>query len=285
MLVRIIVGIFLIVGSFLMVLWDTRAMFVEVFIIASLGLNEFFNLALRKGIRPSKATGMFCGLLLLCCALLFNSDISLAILTLLIIYTMIVFIFRKEHHVSSFLDAGVTVLGYLYIGWLFGFIIHLRKFDLPTTLGPWHISYGAACVIFLVFATSFTDIGGFFVGKFLGRHKLCPSISPGKTVEGSLGGILIGILTSATWGYFTKIPLVHCIILAVLISIFAQLGDLWESILKRDVSVKDSGDIIAGHGGALDRFDSLFVTSPVACLYFKYFVFFHMFSSHSSMFQ
>jgi len=114
------------------------------------------------------------------------------------------------------------------------------------------------------------DIGGFFVGKFMGRTKLCPQISPGKTVEGSIGGILVALLASGAWGCLMKIPLHHCLAAGILISIFAQLGDLWESILKRDVEVKDSGDIIAGHGGALDRFDSLFITSPIAFLYFKY---------------
>ncbi|MDQ7822673.1 MAG: phosphatidate cytidylyltransferase [Candidatus Eremiobacteraeota bacterium] len=271
---RIIVGAFLIVGSFLLVMMGTWAMALEVLIIGILGLNEFYNLAYRKGIRPSKITGLLCGIILYFTAFFLNEEKSLVVLTVLIIYTLFIFIFRKESHVSSFLDAGVTLLGYLYIGWLFSFIIHLRGMDEPAMLGPYHIERGALYVVFLVFATSFTDIGSFFVGKFLGRHKLCPSISPGKTIEGAIGGIIIALLFSGTWGFFSGIPLFHCIVLSIVISIFAMLGDLWESTLKRDVSVKDSGDIVAGHGGILDRFDSLFITSPVAYLYFKYFVHF-----------
>lgn len=267
---RIIVGIFLIIGSITFVFLGTWAMSLEVLVIGILGLNEFYDLAYRKGIRPSKANGLISGILLFFSAYFLNDQYSLAVLTVLIIYTLVVFIFRKNYHISSFLDAGVTILGYLYIGWLFSFIIRLRKVDMPVNFGDFNLSLGVIFVIFLVLANSFTDIGSFFVGKFFGRRKLCPDISPGKTVEGSLGGIIIALIISGIWGYYTGIPLYHCIILGVLIGIFAQLGDLWESVLKRDVSVKDSGDIIVGHGGILDRFDSLFMTSPIAYLYFKY---------------
>ncbi len=271
---RIFVGILLIVGSYFLVTWSTWTMALEVLTIGILGLNEFYNLAFRKGIRPSKATGILCGFLLFCASFAFDERLYADTLTLLILYTLIVFIFRKSYHVSTFIDSGVTILGYLYIAFLFSFIILLRKPTAPVAIGPWHLEQGAVCVMFLVFATSFSDIGAFFVGKFLGKHKLCPGISPGKTVEGSIGGIAAALLTSGLWGYFTGIPIIHCAILGVLIGISAQIGDLWESILKRDVAVKDSGDIIAGHGGILDRFDSLFITSPVAYLYFKYLIFF-----------
>jgi phosphatidate cytidylyltransferase len=270
---RIIVGIFLIVGSFFLVTWGALPMACEVMVIGIMGLNEFYDLANKKGIRASKATGIFCGIMLFVSAYFFNAETSIATLTLLLIFSMFVFIFRKNQHVSSFLDAGVTIMGYLYIGWLFGFIIHLRKFNVPSDFASFHLPLGAVCVVFLIIATSFTDIGCFFVGKFFGKRKLCPHISPGKTVEGSIGGLLIALVTSCAWGYFSVIPFYHCVILAIVLSVFAQLGDLWESILKRDVAVKDSGDIIAGHGGFLDRFDSLFITAPIAYLYFKYIVF------------
>jgi phosphatidate cytidylyltransferase len=270
---RITVGIFLILGSFLLVMWGALPMAFEVLFIGIMGLNEFYNLANRKGIRPSKATGIFSGIMLFVSAYCFNAETSIATLTLLLIFSMFVFIFRKDHHVSSILDAGVTIMGYLYIGWLFGFIIHLRKFAAITPFGSFHLQQGAVCVIFLVLATSFTDIGCFFVGKFFGKRKLCPGISPGKTIEGSIGGLVTALITSCAWGYFSVIPFRHCIILALVLSVFAQLGDLWESILKRDAAVKDSGDAIAGHGGFLDRFDSLFITAPIAYLYFKYIVF------------
>jgi phosphatidate cytidylyltransferase len=270
---RLSVGIALIVGSFLLVMWHTLAMVCAVLAISILGLLEFYHLAHRKGIRPSTATGLTCGIFLLISSYFMNEGQWASILTILIIYTMLVFIYRKDHHVSSFLDAGVTMLGYLYIGWLFGFIIHLRKMSEPVFAAGMTVEQGAVYVVFLVIATSFTDIGAFFVGKYLGRTKLCPQISPSKTIAGSIGGVLVALVTSGAWGYLTHIPLHHCLVAGILISIFAQLGDLWESILKRDVAVKDSGDIIAGHGGALDRFDSLFITAPIAFLYFKYLMF------------
>jgi phosphatidate cytidylyltransferase len=270
---RIIVGILLIVGSFILIMWHPLAMAAEVLTISILGLLEFYHLAHRKGIRPSTAAGLSCGVLLLVSSYFLDVGQWAALLTVLIIYTLFVFVFRKSHHVSSFLDAGVTILGFLYIGWLFGFIIQLRKMSTLVPVGSMMIEQGACYVVFLVVATSFTDIGGFFVGKFLGRTKLCPDISPGKTVEGSIGGMAVALLAAGLWGYAVKIPLHHCLVAAMLISVFAQVGDLWESVLKRDVAVKDSGDIIAGHGGILDRFDSLFITTPIAYLYFKYLMF------------
>lgn len=271
---RIFVGALLIVGSYFLVTWSAWTMALEVLTIGILGLNEFYNLAFRKGIRPSKATGILCGFILFCTSFAYNERHYADTLTLLILYTLIVFICRKSYHVSTFIDSGVTILGYLYVAWLFSFIILLRKPTGLVAIGPWHLEQGAVCVMFLVFATSFSDIGAFFIGKFFGRRKLCPGISPGKTVEGSIGGVVAAVITSGIWGYVTGLPLIHCAILAVLISVFAQIGDLWESILKRDVSVKDSGDIIAGHGGVLDRFDSLFITAPVAYFYFKYLILF-----------
>jgi len=113
------------------------------------------------------------------------------------------------------------------------------------------------------------DIGALYVGTFLGRHKLCPSVSPKKTIEGALGGLaanlMIGLtvkaffLPSLSWG--------HAILLILLIGIAGQIGDLFESILKRTAGIKDSGGILPGHGGMLDRIDALLFAGPVAWIF------------------
>ena len=115
------------------------------------------------------------------------------------------------------------------------------------------------------------DIAAYYVGKYLGKHSLAPRVSPGKTVEGSLGGLagnLAGGLAAWAW-FFQEISLTHCLIVIVICGIIGQFGDLAESILKRSAGVKDSGSLIPGHGGLLDRIDSLMFAAPAFYFYLK----------------
>jgi phosphatidate cytidylyltransferase len=119
----------------------------------------------------------------------------------------------------------------------------------------------------------FSDTGGYFAGRFLGKHKLYEAVSPKKTVEGALGGLagsVIGALLAHFW-YLPSIPLVHAIVLALLAGALGQAGDLGESLVKRSTGVKDSGQIVPGHGGVLDRVDALLLTSAVVYLYTLWF--------------
>ncbi|WP_246147232.1 MULTISPECIES: phosphatidate cytidylyltransferase [Aneurinibacillus] len=123
---------------------------------------------------------------------------------------------------------------------------------------------GLAVMLSILFGTWATDTGAYFVGKYRGRTKLWPSISPNKTIEGSLGGIILTMVTmlifSLVTGTFT-IP--HALLIGLVISVSGQIGDLMESAIKRTLNVKDSGAILPGHGGMLDRFDSLIIVFPV----------------------
>jgi phosphatidate cytidylyltransferase len=149
-----------------------------------------------------------------------------------------------------------TVAGILYVGWLLGHLVALRGLD-----------DGRNWVFFILFVTWASDTFAFFVGRRFGRHKLAPSISPGKTWEGAAGGVGAAVIMSIL--FFTptpfRLPLIswQAIPLAVLVSIFGQLGDLVESLLKRNMGVKDSGSLMPGHGGVLDRIDSLVFASVV----------------------
>ena len=124
-------------------------------------------------------------------------------------------------------------------------------------------------LVWLIFLTAFgTDIMAYFTGYFLGKHKLCPKISPKKTIEGSIGGVIGSVVLSALFGYFFfERILIHCIIIGIIGGIVSQFGDLTASVFKRKMGIKDYGNLIPGHGGILDRFDSVLFTAPMVYYY------------------
>lgn len=162
------------------------------------------------------------------------------------------------HEAYDFRSSAVAVAGLMYVGWLAAAIVALAAFGRGALLGFW-------LTVWL------TDIGAYFGGRFFGRNKLIPRISPGKTREGALVGTLvavIGLWLLAPWladlggfprGWAT-------VVIAVIVSVVGQCGDLVESVLKRHTGVKDSGQLLPGHGGVLDRFDSALFAAPVAIL-------------------
>ena len=163
---------------------------------------------------------------------------------------------------------SVTVFGVLYTGGLLSFAYGLRYHR-------WTIdaAAGTALLLFPVVLTWASDIGAYCVGRTMGRHKLIPSVSPGKTIEGAVGGLVATALVAWIYVAFVLRPIAHLsltplaiVLFGVVISVAAQLGDLVESLLKRDAGVKDSSRLIPGHGGVLDRVDSLLFVLPVAFL-------------------
>ena len=171
---------------------------------------------------------------------------------------------------------AVTVLGVLYTGGLLSFGYALRYHDYAvggTKLGAIPIAAGGVLLGLPVLLTWATDIGAFFVGRSIGGRKLIPAVSPGKTVSGAIGGVLTSVLV--TWLYVTFVlrpvsqlamTMISVVVFGVVISVAAQLGDLVESLLKREAGVKDSSKLLPGHGGVLDRLDSLFFVLPTAHL-------------------
>jgi phosphatidate cytidylyltransferase len=166
--------------------------------------------------------------------------------------------------------AAITIFGAMLTGGTLAYGIFLRHLP-PDTAVRW---LGAALVGYPVALTWSSDTAAYFVGRALGRRKLIPSVSPGKTVEGSIGGLLAATLAGALFGAFifqralgVPIGAVAGAAGGMLISVAAQVGDLAESLLKREAGVKDSGALLPGHGGVLDRFDALFFTLPVAYFY------------------
>ncbi len=166
-------------------------------------------------------------------------------------------------------EIGMTVFGFSYIVILFGFIPRILHLPLEGRAGEPSAHF---YVIFLLVVTKFTDMGAYVVGTTLGRHLMVPRISPKKTWEGFAGALVVAQIGSfgCLWLFSDRIPLitpVHAFLLGVVIALFAILGDLVESILKRSAAVKDSGKKMPGIGGILDLMDSIFLTSPAFFVY------------------
>jgi phosphatidate cytidylyltransferase len=181
------------------------------------------------------------------------------LLTSALVLSLIGILARRQKE-GAFTSWVWTIAGILYIGWLLSHLVALRGLE-----------SGRNLVFLVLFVTWISDTTAFFVGRRFGRHKLAPSISPAKTWEGTIGGVCGAIVVSIL--FFTptlfQLPLAcgQVILLSVLVSILGQLGDLIESLLKRNLGVKDSGRLMQGHGGILDRIDSLILAGIVVYYY------------------
>jgi phosphatidate cytidylyltransferase len=238
-------------------------------LIILLGLREFYVLMRAKGYQPFEVLGYFCALAVSWYAWGRGIGVPL-ILTGSLLLIMIRELFRRDMS-RSLGHIAVTVFGIMYVGWMGSHLVMLRQ--LPATLGVEdHI--GARLVFFAALVTWATDTGAYLCGVAFGRHKLIPRISPNKTVEGAVGGLLAagfcGWICSQTMTPFLT-PLAATVV-GLIAGVMAQLGDLVESMIKRDAGIKDSAELIPGHGGVLDRFDSLLFTVPVLYYYFRFFI-------------
>jgi phosphatidate cytidylyltransferase len=164
---------------------------------------------------------------------------------------------------------GYGLLAGLYLS-LFGGLAGVRLLGDEPLTGSITVGRGVGALLLTVFCVWATDSFALFVGKAFGKHKLAPKLSPGKTVEGAIGGLAFGVATGALFGwlFFRDVPL--GLTIGAIAGVFGQIGDLFESALKRELGIKDFGGIIPGHGGVLDRFDSLLFVAPLACLVFSY---------------
>jgi len=218
-------------------------------VVFFLGLREFINLIENAGFSPLKLSMYIGGFLLLAESYIYKGEKALIVFFIVFMFLIIHLLIKSEISLDTI---AVSLLGVIYLSFL-KYILLLR--DLPNGF----------LLIFMVFLlTWMVDTGAYFSGRLFGNRKLAPSISPNKTQEGAIGGVVITILVAIIL-HFTLIPLgiFNAIILGLLVSIIGQIGDLFESLLKRSANIKDSGNILPGHGGILDRFDSILFTVPV----------------------
>lgn len=254
-------------------------------VISLLGALEFYVGSRKGGARPVEWAG-----LLAVAAFVFSAwtyerstigSIFPAGLTLLLILSFTVEMIRRDR--APLLNVGTTIFGAIYVGWLISHLVVLRRITGDVSVGsysPYQLAgkwfdwsdAGAWLVMFTFLCTWACDTSAYFCGRFLGRTKLAPRLSPNKTVEGSLGGFLGSVVCAVGVGVLIHLPLHHSIALGALCGILSQLGDLSESAIKRDLGMKDFGTMVPGHGGILDRFDSLLFTGPAAYYYIVLFL-------------
>ncbi len=250
------------------------------FTVSVLGLYEFYQLAEKLGAKPYKAIGIITG------ALLFS---SFAIGTIYITDAMhghmyfpviiaigfLIFIAGLlDPKPNTVLNIAYTLMGIIYAVIPFILLLLISCITPPVfeinlnsiAVAPYNFHYVLG-IILLIWAS---DTGAYLVGSLIGKNKLYERISPGKTWEGSVGAALLNIACAYFIAMlFPELELKHWIVISILVSVFGTIGDLVESMLKRQAGVKDSGKIMPGHGGILDRFDSLLFVSPFIYAYLK----------------
>jgi len=239
----------------LVVYFGGKILIAGCFLIGILGVHEFYSSFRKIRTKPSFTIALLSAFALYAIDLLaIRPDWYMAWFAF-VVFISFLYLFQFEKRNLD--DAMVTIIGIFYV--IF-FSYHVTLVDQIN---------GYSILIWLIFLSAFgTDVMAYFTGLVLGRHKLCPKISPKKTIEGSIGGILGSVLLCGAFGmYFAEDLLIHCIIIGVLGGVVSQLGDLTASIFKRKIGIKDYGNLIPGHGGILDRFDSVLFTAPMTYYY------------------
>lgn len=282
-----------------------------VLVLSTIGLLEYYALARKKGAQPQTGTGLVLGALLgagfvfarirdLLLGFLDRMSISVPapsmaqyFLILALIFTPLLLaieLFRNRG--SALLNIAATAFGALYVSFFFGSLVGIRELFVPADFPVYaHFSITGVAVgeqavatidrwggltILVLFASIWAcDSAAYFAGRAFGRHRLFERVSPNKTWEGAVAGFLfaIGVFLLGKALLLPYLTLAEAGVCGAIIGVFGQLGDLAESLLKRDAGVKDSSTLIPGHGGVLDRFDSVLYVSPLVFLYLDFVVF------------
>ncbi|WP_299758882.1 phosphatidate cytidylyltransferase [uncultured Pontibacter sp.] len=262
---RIIVGVLgaaLFIGSIWFSEWSYFLLFLG---LTLLGISEFYTLVGVQGMRPNKPLGLILGAVFFASMFLVQKEVmpgellylSLPLLFLVFIAEM----YRKKP--QPFTNIAFTITGVAYVAGPFG-LLHL--------LGYFGDAYSWQPILGLMLLIWAADTGAYIFGKNFGKHKLFERISPGKTWEGWAGGAFLTILAGYGMSFlFLDLEIYQWIGVAVIVAVFGVLGDLSESMLKRSLGVKDSGTLLPGHGGILDRFDSLLIVIPFVVAFLKIF--------------
>ena len=232
--------------------------------------KEFVRILNYKGFYPSFTVILFAGIVFTTLTFFHRFDLVPSMLTLTITASFLYVLFKGRQ--PYIVNVATTILGALYCVWLPCHILLIRQIGL-TKIGAFQFapSEGLWLLLFVFLAVAMTDIGAYYFGVNFGKHKLAEVISPKKTVEGAFGGALCAIIISCFGVFYTDLTLLQAIFGGIIVTLFAQLGDLSESLIKRDAGVKDSSNILPGHGGMLDRFDGYIFAIPVAYYYFMHF--------------
>jgi phosphatidate cytidylyltransferase len=261
--------------------WLSNYVFLAIMmLLAALGLMEFYDLVEKRGLVCFRWIGLLGGVVVMLGTFLHCTgrlgihgsparvnDFETALLVAFVL-GLCLRQFASKTNPSGLLAISTTLFGLMYVPWLLNFIQKINFF--PTIGGD-----GKYYVLYFILVTKFSDTGAYAVGSLIGRHKMIPRVSPGKTWEGFGGAILGSVLASLVFmqlarGHLAGMNLTHAIVLGVLLSVAAVIGDLIESIFKREAGVKDSGSFFPGIGGILDLLDSLLFNAPIMYLYLRH---------------
>lgn len=228
-----------------------------------LALWEFFGLLEARGLVPYRVTGTIVMVAIFVEVVTRLDWVGPPLWPMVALVSLTALLLRVGDFAATVPAAALTLLGATYLGALGGTMAGLRLQE-PVALAPWRI-------VMLLAIVMLADTAAFFVGSALGRRKLAPGISPGKTIEGAAGGLVGGVLGAlAVWAAgLPNVPAWHAGLLGFVVAVLGTLGDLLESLLKRWAGVKDSGRLFPGHGGMLDRLDSLLFGAPILYYYFS----------------
>ena len=271
--VRVLVGVVFLPCIVLLCWIGGTPLYVFVTLVVLFGLREYHGIAAARSLDPNWFIGVPAAFLLCLDAWLESGAHAVEILTALLLLTAAAEVFRTRTQ-SHFNNIAATMFGVMYIGLLGSHLILLGRWPVDD---PAVTEWGERAIapVLLAFAIPWSyDAFAYFTGKLLGRHKLLPRVSAGKTVEGTIGGLFgaVGFMFALRYALFPFLGPLHCIVLGAAGGMIAQIGDLVESLLKRDAGMKDSSRIIPGHGGILDRFDSVFFAAPFVYYYLVYVV-------------
>lgn len=248
---------------FLFAIWYGKIFFaLLITLIALFGVFEFYAMAEMKQMQPQQWLGFLTTIGVAAGMYWEAPAVVLFVLMLSVMVSLGIALFSLNER--PIMNTAVTLFGPLYIGVFFTSLIGIREFGL-------FASYGSMghFVILLFVGVWMCDTSAYFLGTLFGKHKLSPRVSPNKSVEGAVAGLLGAVLVLLIVYFSPWLPtltLGMALLLAVVIGIFGQIGDLMESWLKRTAEIKDSSHIIPGHGGVLDRFDSMLIVAPVTYL-------------------
>lgn len=262
-----IVGLTAYLGMIAGGIWLSLLMLFAVIYLA----KEYTEILQHKGFLPSFKIIAVASVFFAIIAYTGKLEYTPFVFTLSVFMAFLTVLFKgKQPYIAN---VATTVLGLLYCAWFPMHLILLRSIgDGASNLYMLQIPHleGARFCVLIIFAVLFTDSFCYFIGCKFGKHKLAQVISPKKTIEGSIGGTVACLLVSMLIGILMDIAWYHALILGILIAVFSQLGDLCESMIKRDAGVKDSSNILPGHGGFMDRLDSYILTIPVVYYYVTY---------------
>lgn len=225
---------------------------------------ELFFIAEKAGAPPFRAIGFAASAGVIAVAAFARPEWSVAVLAAMTVLLMIATLGRVEDKARILVSVGATALAVLYVAFLSSYIVAIRAVPEPGRAGQ---------LLTLFFAIiMMSDSGAYYAGRSLGRHKLAPRVSPAKTVEGSIGGLVAAIVgaVASKYIFFAELPILDAVVLGAILGPLGQVGDLCESLLKRGSDVKDAASILPGHGGFLDRLDSMVLNAPVFYYYYTY---------------